>query len=527
VKPAVKSEKRPVASAHPRIVRRLGHFEKYQEALYFHDQYCGTSVAVRYVLPKELVAMEKHAEVQGQLTRAVAQTVLDHPLLQVGVTKPGVKPAGFTKIDEIDFDNHIEWHTVSPDLDYAKFSEDVLNEQLDRRFTHVETRPGWRISVLRPEGAAFLDVIYIWKHTMHDGTGAKIFHRDLFKHLNNPPVEYYPLGLSGSILNLREKQFRYPLPLDKAVKFPISPGYTLTTAWKELKPAAFAKPTHTQKLWGPFKKGRGVTARRTVRMDAERSKKIVAVCREHGTTLTGLINGIAFVSLLHETADSGGPPSFEACSAMDMRRFIPEKAPGTSIDNDAKNCVSNMVTLADHHWDEEQVAQLAKLVKEPVEGMGQAHMEDVLWNVAQSTRRDIETKLTTGTKNDIMGMMKFVPDWNKEKEKLFKKPRRESWLVTNLGVMDLPETKPEESANAWGSDRAWFSLSAETAKPLFSYAAVGLKGGEICIDIIWQEYLNEYVDRIANTLEGHMYRWLNFVATGTWSDEGMLPAFEA
>lgn len=500
--------------------------EKYQEAMYFLDQYCGTSVGARYALPNELATMEKHSEVQQRMFRALAQTVLDHPLLQVGVTKPGVKKAGFVKIDEIDFENHIEWHVVSPTEDYAAFADGVVTEQLDRRFTHVDTRPGWRISILRPEGAAYLDVIYFWRHTMHDGTGAKIFHRDLLKHLNNPPVDYFPLGLTGSVLSLKDKQFRYPPPMTKMTKFSITPGWMLSTAWKELKPAQFARPTHTQQSWGPYKGGRGVTVRRTVRMDVERSKKILSACREHKTTLTGLINGIAFASLLHETADSGGPPSFEASTAIDIRRFMPEKAPGTGIENDAKNTISNMVTLADHHWTEEAVAQLAKKMKEPIGGKGQAHMEDIVWAVAREARKDIEGKLESGTKNDIMGIMGLVSDWNKEKKKLLKKPRRESWLVTNLGVMDMPATKAEDRGNAWSADRAWFSLSAETAKPLFNYAIVGIKGGDVCVDIIWQDELNEYVDRIANTLEGHMYRWMNFIATGEWTDEGKLPAFE-
>lgn len=67
--------------------------------------------------------------------------------------------------------------------------------------------------------------------------------------------------------------------------FAMTPGFTITNAWKEMKTSFLnMKPIATQLSWGQYKHGP--------------DRKILEACRTRGTTVTGPLHGIIFAILL-------------------------------------------------------------------------------------------------------------------------------------------------------------------------------------------------------------------------------------
>ena len=496
--------------------------------MYYNDCYCGTAVTCRYLLPDDVADMTRHQDVQARFLCAVARTILDHPMLLVGLVGDKTKSPAYVRLDSINLDDMIEWRVVGSSEDYAATANACLSEQLDTKFTHLDTRPGWKITVLRSERSAFLDVQFVFRHTTSDGMGAKIFHQSLLEHVNNPDADPSQIGLEGSVLTLRHDHVHYPPPMERMGSFSLTPRFTVSTIWKELKPAFLAKkPTRTQLSWGPIKPGPAKTERRTIRIGADKATKILEACRAHQTTVTGLLHGIVFATLLWETRSTGYTASFHSGTAMDLRRFMSAKPAGEpAIEMDPHKTIVNLMTVTGHDFDTATVEQLSKKMKKPDGDKGMAHMEDVVWTVAKSVRAEIQAKVDQGLKNDVMALMKFVGDWRKEVARAAKKPRPETWQVTNLGVMDgAPPCSTAEGASGWRIGRAVFSVCAETARPLFVFSAMSVKGGDMCVDATWQAELNDYVEGIAERLVPDLYGWLNYIATSEWQEEGMPPAF--
>ncbi len=362
---------------------------------------------------------------------------------------------------------------------------------------------------------------------MHDGTGAKIIHQTLLSCLKSP-VDIP--NLSGYILTLRDDGKAFPPPMEHMGQMTRTLRYTLSTIWNELGPRwLISKPTHTQTLWGPFKAAPVQTERRTIRLCAMKARRIVEVCRDHQTTITALIHGIAFASLYWETLSENGRASFTSTTAMDLRRFMPDQPISMShVEMNPQNTVANIVTVLGHKWTEDEVEQLAKMAK-PLQDNGIQHLENMVWAAAKTVRADIEAKLSLGLKNDIMSLVKFGGDWRKRKAKSLGKPRNESWMVTNLGIIDgLPpdnsRAKPEP-AKMWSITHAIFAICAEVGRPLFTISIITAKGGDMCIDLTWQFGLSEYVRSVAARFERDLRGWLNFLSTGVWLEEESSLAF--
>ena len=150
------------------------------------DQYRGTVVACSYCLPPSLALPEALNTLQGSFYDAVTRVVLDQPLLQVGVTGENSRNPAFVRLERIDLRNHFHWRTVGDCDELEPAYLESLQTQLDSRYDHLSTQPGWRLIVLHKPGAESVKVLYVWNHTHHDGMSGKIFHLHLLRNLKRP-----------------------------------------------------------------------------------------------------------------------------------------------------------------------------------------------------------------------------------------------------------------------------------------------------------------------------------------------------
>lgn len=500
------------------------------EADYFWDFLRGNSLSCRYKLPEKLVDSSTNVEVQDRFIQALAQTVLDHPMLQAVIVFADKKRPKFARLEALNLDDVVEWHVVSASKDYGSTTDGVVNEQLDKVFKSPDVLPGWRIVVTSPEQAAFLDVHLLVRHTMLDGESRKIFNTSLLNHLNNPPDHEIQrnLFLQGHTVKIPSQGPEFPPPMEKFGDFSTELKYVFSKSWQELKPSFLQKPSSTQKSWGPFKIGDYQTERRTIRINPLHTQKIIHACRSHNTTITGFLHGIILASLLWECRETVHSQSYSASSAVNLRRFMPSR-PKTmpNVEMDPSKTIVNMLTAIDHEFDELAVQNLLRLMEtSDQDAVDCRHYEDIVWSVAESTRLTIKEKLDNGLKNDIMSLMKLVPDWRSEKKKSCKKARHESWLVTNLGVFDGQKpTDADEKRNRWYVDHALFAPSVDVARGLFMISAISAKDGDLCLGVAWQTGLGEYVDRIGNRLTRDMHSWCHYIATSEWIDDWVQQPF--
>ncbi|KAF2001664.1 hypothetical protein P154DRAFT_521697 [Amniculicola lignicola CBS 123094] len=120
---------------------------------------------------------------------------------------------------------------------------------------------------------------------------------------------------------------------------------------------------------------------------------------------------------------------------------------------------------------------------------------DVVWPVSARVRREIQARLDSGTRNDLIGIMKLCPNWISQQQSEMRRTRYLSWLVINLGVLD------GESCSNGGKDEIW---------SLLSVSIMTVKGREMCVTCSWQDGVVEV--GLGERLMADLERWLEQVA---------------
>ncbi|KPM35863.1 hypothetical protein AK830_g10704 [Neonectria ditissima] len=469
--------------------------------------YCGTIVTCRYAIPESLQHADRHDELVAFWERAVAHTVLQHPLLQVGIIKRNSKSPAWVHLDHIDLAEVIQWRVFDNPEKYEATSEIILQEQLDTRFVCDATRPGWRLAITRLASEDLLEVMFVWDHATTDGTGGKIFHETLLQSLNSVGDDT-GLVLDNHSFKPTVKTNGLPPPLDTVGDFRFTAGFATTIIWKELKPPMFKKKLPPHKTRTPLSLTPLRTQSRSAGIDNETLQNVLSACRKHNTTLTGLIHGICLVSLVNHLKDD--PSTGIMCETpLDMRRFLPSKPPAYPELEPSKT-IANYVSRMEHEFDEALVSKIqAQARSASTEPERIAALEEFVWSVATTVRAEIQAKLDMGLKNELCGLMKVVGDYRGYMKDQLKKQRPVSWLVTNLGVID--GAKGTSSAEDWTIKKANFSLGANVIGPLYSVSPIAVKGGDLTVGVSWQD---QVIDAsIGEAAAADLGTWLKHIAS--------------
>jgi hypothetical protein len=418
--------------------------------------------------------------------------------MQAGLVDEDSSRPNWIQLDFIDLTRHVTWETAAG-ADYEVQFRKSLQEQLHTWFTELSSRPGWRIHVLRQrDSSRHLDVIFCWHHAFFDGMSAKIFHQTLLKNLNDAKAQELVPGLDNTVLKLVDTAKQFPPPPETLRKINVTLGFTAAMVWRELKPPFLVRENPTDANWAPIRSEPYGTESRLIIIDAGTLKKLLAACRKHQTTLTGLLNALPLLSLSQQL-DAKKVTALSSVLALDLRRFMPSRprgylwhVPDVTMDNEVTLVEQDFGT--DIIQDIRSKAASASSAEEVI-----AKVEDTAWAVAVSTRGDIQRKLESDLKNDLLGLMTFVKDWREQMRSKLAKPRARSWGVTNLGVLD-------RGSGDWTIDRAVFRLSAEVNAPAFHISAVSVKGGDLCIDVGWQiGILDKAIgDKLAADIEAYL-----------------------
>ncbi|KAJ5883741.1 alcohol acetyltransferase domain-containing protein [Penicillium subrubescens] len=498
------------------VVRSLGCVESYQIALQRLDLMRGIILACRYTLPAPLVLRCRQSELISVFERAVARVVLKHPTLHVGLVGEDTDKPCWIRLDQLDLGKHIEWHT-----------EPVRQTQLlDARFTDYQTTPGWKVTVVRSGSAGSIEVILVFNHTNLDGRSAMIFHTNLLQSLQDDrPDLAGEMLLQDHILTLPpESSAMLAPPPELIVQFPVHPNAMRQFLNREVHtPTAQYPRVPTQAHWAPIRATPFQTQSRRITVPRHHLSRLIHACRSHQTTLTGLLHALIAVSLA-PLLDFRDAPALSSLTAMDLRRFLPSR-PASHPWFRPEEGMSNYVTLATHTFDEHILAQIREsLAGDQLVGPGKdspfkasPSLVDLIWTTAAQVRKDLEGKLAQGTTNDMIGFSLAVQDWRAHLGEEVQRPRRTSWVITNLGEIDgLPHGKGRPSAlpgpsnpldrSTWSITDTEFVMGANAVSSAICVALAAVRGGDLVLSCSWQDAAVDVA--VAEAVVANLERWL-------------------
>ncbi|KAH8678559.1 hypothetical protein BGZ60DRAFT_246590 [Tricladium varicosporioides] len=458
-------------------LRKFGINETYQLAMYLLDQYRGTTLSCRYAMPPRLVPAESRTQLEEAVKVAVVDTIMRHPMLQVGMMNATSKTPSWIQLQSLDLTQHIKWLYIGGHNDFEQTVQETFRVQLDDRFPDLSIKqPGWKITVIRQGNAPIMEVLLTWNHPQFDGAGPKVFHEDFLEMLNNAENGAYErTGLDGDILRLPQAPPLLPTPIENLKSLPLDLKYLAKVFWEETRPQ-FLNRDVSQAAWcqictSPYK-----TQFRAFFMDNTSLLVILALCRQNKTTITGLLNGLALIAFsLH--LDNTVAPAFQSSTIMDHRRNLPPARPEDPWAR-SDRAVGNYVTQLPHRFDAGLVARIrSKLSADASEGRDlSVDLQHELWAVSAQNRLEIARKVGAGLRND---------------------------LVTNIGVLD---GKTSDDDQRWSISRAQFGLSAEIPAAAIEFAPVSVAGRGMCVSANWPDCAVDAMlgERIMADLE----RWL-------------------
>lgn len=421
--------------------------------------------------------------------------------------KEDSKKPSWVRLDHIDLHNHIEWRTVLESQTYKEVLLEVLEWQVNHRFACLETRPHWRSVILRPANSNFIEVIFAWDHTTGDGKSGKIFHDSLLECLNLESSRNHAGPLQG-------RSFEIPAmaltpPLDHLLKLPVQWNLILSEAWRVLAAFSQSLATAYSATWAPIETKSCTTRLSSLTVDEDALPVVLEACRQHRTTLTGLVHALLLVSMASRLP-KGKARAFVSGTPVCLRRFI-EASPSRVPNSDMDHVVANSVTYWSYKFEESIIAKIREQISDLKTRLGSdVDLETTVWSVAMALRQDLSKRLKSVTKKDKMGLMGLIGDWRSFFKDEIKKPRTHSWEVSNLGVMNGEVLKEKEKlyiGDKWTIKRATFTQSASVAGPGLCLNLVTVRGKALNITCSWQ--LEVVDDRLAEGLSSDLDVWLN------------------
>ncbi|KAI3325733.1 hypothetical protein HD806DRAFT_552984 [Xylariaceae sp. AK1471] len=454
--------------AQPKVLRRLGGNEAYQLAMYTLDQYRGTSISCRYNIPPPLVGLHARERLIRKVEAEVADTVLKHAVLQLGILDADSAQPKWVRLDSLNLRQHIEWRFLDGSVDFESVLQEVTTARLDATYPELEKRPGWNIN-----------------HPHGDGS------------LNSPTKATQPES-NLSILKFPESTPKLPPPIEKIMSFPIEFN-------RECNPNPY------QADWAPIRTSPYKTRFRVFTVEHDILAIVLTACRLHRTTLTGLLHGLALVSLTSRL----GPQTasgFTGMTTVDIRRFISLSPPGYPW-LESPRTVSNYITIMNHEFNLLLVSEIrSKLPFKNADRSLPAQVVGLVWSTAASVRGEIVHKLEKGVKNNIISIFKFVLDWRTQMKQAARRPRQASWMITGLGMLDEKPnccvTSPDE---LWSLERAQFALSAETTASALLISPMAIAGKRLCVGGSWQDCL--FDASLGGGIMNDLHLWLTEIGS--------------
>ncbi|KAL6868858.1 putative NRPS-like protein biosynthetic cluster [Amphichorda felina] len=480
----------------PTALRPLGALELYSSTRHHIGIYLCVTITARYQLP----ANTSIADQEAALTAALASVVQDQPLLRVGILKQDTCKPTFSHVAHINLRNHIEWRSSNAQTS-DEYEAEVAATQgwlHDQRWPDIETRPPWKIIVIRPADGVFsrpqLDVMFGYHHALADGTGGKEFHQHLLAALKAQGVT--PITGDPAIELSFPEVPELPESLEEVIGFKNTYPFLARTLWDMIAPSflksrkALPWTANPICLTNPYK-----TRVRPLDLDSDILQSLIAASRDNSTTLTGLLHALILTSLSRRLpADQAS--SFSSTTPINLRPWL-----SPSANPALKAKLRALVTTAQTSHPAPVVAAL----RDP------SATDQLIWQSARRLRQDLTQSTATLPVDDVAGLLPLIPDmfafWRSKEGK----PRGATWEVSNLGVLRQAGGggDGDRDAGCWSITRSLFTNGAMVAGPAIGLNAISVEGAGLTVAVTWQEgdVEEELVEGVGSDALAFAKRW--------------------
>ncbi|RYO76014.1 hypothetical protein DL763_010836 [Monosporascus cannonballus] len=450
---------------------------------------------------------------------------MQHGILRVGIADEDTHEPVFTYLRTIDLRQMIEWKKISASESDAYIREllRLTEAQHDRLWEDLPRRPGWKLIVhqsSQPDDAepVKLDISFAFHHAYADGQSAVIFHRDLLRALNRggPP----PAGLRDHVLHLTERP-RLPPGAEELVPLSISWPYLLKLIWaeiiwKELVPSWLkpipAAPHAIPWTGNPINPEPHKANLRLVRVPQTALASLLAACREHGVTLTPLLQALVLASLASRLPPDAAP-ALQFATAISLRRFAKE----SDYLFDRANGLHCLVTAHAHRAGAPAVSALRARHGTADRAPTPRDAESPIWGAAAEIGAGLRAKADSLPRDDVAGLTAWVSDWRKRWVGRFGGRREAAWECSNAGSMGARDAGGGDApgAGGWRIERSVFSQGATPVGAAFALNVAGVEGRGLWMTVSWQEAAveTELTEGLAGDLQGGVD---SFGRTGTF-----------
>ncbi|KAI0543009.1 hypothetical protein GGR58DRAFT_450329 [Xylaria digitata] len=516
------------------VIRPVGSQAKFNTARHSLGILRAVIVTCRYKVPASYLRQQS-LSLHDAIENALAAVVLGQAMLGVGIAGEDTKEPAFVHLKTIDIRRMIEWKELiiptatpstqtevengskSKEEQETAHYEDLLLRSLERYheplWEDLAGKPGWKIVVhhdprhlgaLQSRGSLSpehkdeeddmllpLDISFCFHHAYSDGKGGYIFHGDFQRALNNATQ---PPELQNHILYLPRPPV-LPPPMDTLIPFTLSWTFILQTVWTEiLKPLLpmhlfRPEPSKADIPWtgAPINGSNPRTHIRTLlKVDNESQLNgLLARCRSHGASLTGLLHALIARSLARHVKDR----PFRSTTPIALTRYVDVDTAGSAfIPGKTIHCL--VTTLSAAH-DLDTIRQLQKN-----QDKRDTRLDDdaAVWAFAQDITGRLRAKTASLPRDDILALSGLVGDWHEFFRSKFGKARDTTWELSNLGSLnatDAGRSGPENVLRGgkeghWFIDRAVFTQGTAVGSALCINVA-GVAEHGVYVTISWQD----------------------------------------
>ncbi|TGJ84160.1 hypothetical protein E0Z10_g4619 [Xylaria hypoxylon] len=485
------------------------------------------------------------------IENALAAVVLGQAMLGVGIAGEDTKEPVFVHLKAIDIRRMIEWKevvtppttsTTQTKVRYGSKTEeekekahyeDCLLRSLEKchepLWEDLVGKPGWKIVVhhdprqlraLQSHGSLGLerkgeedvllsfDISFCFHHAYSDGRGGYIFHGDFQRALNNAA---HPPELQNHILHLPTPPV-LPPAMDTLIPFTLSWTFILHTVWTEILGPLFPmrllrlEPSEADIPWtgAPIDGSNPKTHIRTLfKIDnVVQMNGLIAQCRSHGASLTGLLHALIARSLALHVKDR----SFRSTTPIALTQYananIASSAftPGKTI-----HCLITGLSSA-HDLDTIQRLRGRRDERDMRVGDNTA-----VWAFAKDMTACLRAKTASLPRDDIIALSGLIGDWHEFFRSKFGKARDGTWELSNLGSLNAIDAgisgheNVEKEGRRWVIDRAVFTQGTAVGSAICINVA-GVAEHGIHVTISWQDAIVD-VD-LVEKLVGDLQAWI-------------------
>lgn len=429
------------------------------------------------------------------LARALRKLLIDYPSLTCNVFQvEDERRCVMRPVSVIKFSDVVEiYDHVVPITD-----EGLMRYMAETQFSQIyEEKPLFKLSIPNDFGisAAF-------EHTIADGLVGRYFHEILLENLaycvkKENMLEYAglygptPQGFSNDLVlfNLEKDTRLFKSSVPPPLEMYMDPCEKSTPG-----PLHFSnqKPPQFPELWPgrfPSKLERSI-AYKHLNVPAEQLKQILALCKEHGVTLTSYVVVNSALTLQPILSDRH---HYLVVTAVTLRRFAAENR----LEEPYKNLVG-------------QGKNLLGLHSHP--GMAQLFAPNEKFSWQMVLKYNDNMKKTVSDKAGLWSILDSVkvPDWKGENGEVFSaalsKPKLDSLKLSNLGFVDFPVYKSD--SDDWTVEDLVFSQDmAPTSEFVVCVISTPLGGLNIVISYLNHTFEDTEVsdfDEFGEILRGNL-----------------------